>query len=75
MERTFEERLAVSLTLTIGGKAHKIIAGSIKRFALELWSWGLEGEVEFLLTDNRPQGGQQTRTSCCRTSSSRTWSR
>ncbi|PTL85388.1 hypothetical protein DAT35_01320 [Vitiosangium sp. GDMCC 1.1324] len=58
MERTFDERLAVSLTLTIGGKAHKVIAGSMKRFALDLWSWGLEGEAEFLLTDNQSQGGQ-----------------
>ena len=42
-----KERLAVALTLTIAGKAHKIIAGSIKRVALDLWSWGFEGEVEF----------------------------
>ncbi len=58
METTFQERLVVTLTLTIGGKAHKIIAGSIKRFALDLWSWGLEGEAEFMLTDNSAQGGQ-----------------
>jgi hypothetical protein len=57
MERTFEERLAVTLTLTIAGKAHKVIAGSMKRFSLDLWSWGLEGEAEFLLTDNSAQGG------------------
>ncbi|MFY0522957.1 hypothetical protein ACN28I_07105 [Archangium gephyra] len=59
MEHTFDERLTVTLTLTIAGKAHEIIAGSIKRFALELWSWGLEGEVEFLLTDNSAQGGKE----------------
>jgi hypothetical protein len=59
MESTFEERLAVALTLTIGGKAHKIVAGSIKRFALELWSWGLEGEAEFLVTDNQGRGGKE----------------
>ncbi|HLM48349.1 MAG TPA: hypothetical protein VK458_31080, partial [Myxococcaceae bacterium] len=57
MERTFEERLAVSLTLTINGKKHKIIAGSMKRFALELWSWGMEGEAEFLLTDSEGRTG------------------
>jgi hypothetical protein len=55
---TFEDRLAISLSLTIGGKAHKINVGSIKRFALELWSWGLEGEVDFLVTDNSARGGQ-----------------
>ncbi|WP_245814365.1 hypothetical protein [Cystobacter ferrugineus] len=59
MERTFEDRLSVALTLTVGGVAHEVIAGSIKRVALELWSWGLQGEVEFLLTDNSAQGGQQ----------------
>ncbi|WPB82037.1 hypothetical protein KYC5002_23355 [Archangium violaceum] len=59
MERTFDERLTVLLTLTIGGKSHKIVAGSIKRFALDLWSWGLEGEVEFLLTDNQARGGKE----------------
>ncbi len=59
MERIFQERLSVSLTLTIDGKAHEIIAGSIKRFRLDLWSWGLEGEVEFLLTDNQARGGKE----------------
>lgn len=59
MERTFEDRLSVALTLTVGGTAHEVIAGSIKRLALELRPWGFEGEVEFLLTDNKSQGGQQ----------------
>ena len=59
MERTFEDRLSVALTLTVGDTAHEIIAGSIKRLALELRGWGLDGEVEFLLTDNTSQGGQQ----------------
>ena len=57
METTFQERLAVTLTLTIAGKAHKIISGSIKRFSLDLWSWGLDGDAEFMLTDNSAQGG------------------
>ena len=58
MERDFKDRLAIALTLTIAGKAHKVGAGSIKHFAFELWSWGLEGELEFVLTDNKAQGGQ-----------------
>ena len=58
MEHVFDERLVVTLTLAMGGKSHKVIAGSIKRFALDLWSWGWEGEVEFMLTDNSAQGGQ-----------------
>jgi len=60
MANSFEERLVVSLTLTFaGGKTHKINPGSIKRFTLELWSWGFDGEVEFLLTDNSAHGGQE----------------
>ncbi len=59
MQRTFDERLVVTLTLTINGKAHKVIAGSNKRFALDLWSWGLEGEAEFVLTDTQGRGGQE----------------
>jgi hypothetical protein len=51
MERTFQERLSVTLTLTIGGKAHEVITGNIKRFSVDLWSWGHEGEVEFVLLD------------------------
>jgi hypothetical protein len=57
-QQLVKERLAVTLTLTIGGKAHKIIAGSMKRFSLELWSWGFEGEAEFLLLDTQGRGGQ-----------------
>jgi hypothetical protein len=58
MERVFQDRLAVSLSLRMGGKTHDIKAGLIKRFALEAWSWGFEGEVEFVLTDNQAKGGQ-----------------
>jgi hypothetical protein len=58
MQSVFNDRLAVTLTLTIDGTAHKVVAGNLKRFALELFSWGLEGEVEFMLTDNQSQGGQ-----------------
>jgi len=58
MERVLDERLAVSLTLTIAGKAFKIPAGDLKRFSVDLWSWGLDGEVEFLVTDNASAGGK-----------------
>lgn len=59
MERVFPDRLAVGLTLRMGGKSHVINAGHLKRFALELHSWGFEGEVEFVLTDNQGKGGQE----------------
>jgi hypothetical protein len=52
-----QDRLAVSLTLTLGSTAHTIPPGSIKFFELELRSWGLEGRVEFLVADNQAAGG------------------
>ena len=58
MERVFQDQLALSVTLSMGGKTHVIDAGHIKRFTLEAWSWGFEGEVEFVLTDNQDKGGQ-----------------
>jgi hypothetical protein len=59
MQGTFEDRLAVSLTLTAGGQAHAIPPGNIQAFSLELHGWGLEGRVEFILTDNQSLGGKQ----------------
>ena len=53
----FQDRLAVSLTLTLGSTAHTIPQGNIKFFELELRSWGLEGRVEFLVVDNQAAGG------------------
>jgi hypothetical protein len=58
--REFQDRIAVSLTLTLGGTAHTIAPGDIKSFELELWSWGLEGRVEFIVSDSQAAGGQQT---------------
>lgn len=59
MEHVFDERLVVTLTLAMGGKTHQVIAGGIKRLSLDLESWGWEGEVEFMLTDNSAQGGKE----------------
>lgn len=59
MAERFQDRLAVSLTLTIGGTAHTLAPGNIKSFELELRSWGLEGRVEFIVADNKGHGGQQ----------------
>jgi hypothetical protein len=59
MERTFSERLKVSLTLKLGDKQHRIAPGNVRAFELELRSWGFEGWVEFLVADNASFGGQQ----------------
>ena len=58
-EGAFSDRLVASLTVTLAGTAHTIPAGNIKAFELDLWSWGLEGRVEFLVADEAASGGQQ----------------
>lgn len=55
--KVFSDRLAVSLTLTLGTTEHSISPGDIKSFELELRSWGLEGRVEFMVADNQAAGG------------------
>lgn len=55
----FQDRLAVTLTLTLGGTAHTIPQGNIQSFELELHSWGLEGSVEFIVADTQAHGGRQ----------------
>lgn len=55
----FSDRLILGLTVTVGGTAHTIPPGDIRAFELSLWSWGLEGHVEFLVADNKASGGKQ----------------
>ena len=43
------ERLATTLTLTLGGTAHVIPGGNIRSIALRLELWGAEGRVELAL--------------------------
>jgi hypothetical protein len=59
MQGTFEDRLAILVTLTLGGKTHAIAAGNIQSFSLALHGWGAEGRVEFVLTDSKALGGTQ----------------
>jgi hypothetical protein len=59
MGHTFSERLTASLTLTLAGREHRIAPGNVRSFALELKSWGLEGQVEFVVADKEPSGGQE----------------
>src|SRR6185503_606281 len=55
----FSDRLILGLTVTLGGTEHTIPPGDIRAFELSLWSWGLEGHVEFLVADNKALGGKQ----------------
>jgi hypothetical protein len=53
----FDDRLAVTLTLTIGGTAHAIPGGSVKELALDLQSYGFSGSLAFLVQDDQAHGG------------------
>ena len=53
----FDDRLAVTLTLTIGGTAHAIAGGSVRELALDLRGWGFSGSVAFLVQDGAAHGG------------------
>lgn len=59
MGHTFSERLTASLTLTLAGREHRVAPGNVRSFELELKSWGLEGQVEFVVADKEPFGGTE----------------
>ncbi|HWU87368.1 MAG TPA: hypothetical protein VN253_08835 [Kofleriaceae bacterium] len=53
----FADRLAVTLTLTIGGTAHAISGGAVQELALDLRSYGFSGSLAFLVQDDSAHGG------------------
>lgn len=56
----FQDRLTLSLTLTISGTAHTIPGGNIKGFELDLTSWGFSGSASFDVANDASHGGGQT---------------
>lgn len=55
--QAFEDRLAVSVTLTIAGTAHAFTGGAVPHVELRLDSHGFAGTVELLVQDDTEQGG------------------
>lgn len=53
----FDDRLAITLTLTAGGTAHAIAGGAVKELTLELSSYGFCGSLSFVLQDDTAHGG------------------
>jgi hypothetical protein len=53
----FADRLAVTLTLSIGGTQHAIAGGAVKELALDLRSYGFSGSLAFLVQDDQAHGG------------------
>jgi hypothetical protein len=56
-EAGFADRLAVTLTLSIGGTKHAIAGGSVKELELDLRSYGFSGSLAFLVQDDQAHGG------------------
>lgn len=54
---TFEDRLAVSVTLTIAGTAYAFAGGQVPHVELRLESHGFRGAVELLVQDDSAHGG------------------
>jgi len=52
------ERLAVTLSVTLGGTAHAIPGGNVRGFSLTMSSWGVEGWVEFVVQDDQGRSGK-----------------
>jgi hypothetical protein len=46
---SFTEDLAITLSLTIDGKTYTINAGNVKSLKLDLYSYGYQGEVSFVV--------------------------
>lgn len=53
----FDDRLAVAVTLTIGGTEYDLAGGGVRHFALELHSYGFSGVVELVVQDDLAHGG------------------
>jgi len=54
---SFHERLAVEMTLTIGGVEHVIPGGAVKHVELDLELYGFTGTIELVLQDDVEHGG------------------
>jgi hypothetical protein len=55
--RGFDDRLAVTLTLTIAGTEHAIPGGSVDELTLDLRSYGFSGALAFVVQDDQSHGG------------------
>jgi hypothetical protein len=49
MSDTFTESLAITLSLTIGDKTFSIAGGNVKSLTLNLYSYGYDGEIGFIV--------------------------
>jgi hypothetical protein len=52
------ERLAVTLRLHLGATVHEIPGGNVRKLALSMTAYGVEGALEFVLQDDKQKGGK-----------------
>ncbi|MDC3979010.1 hypothetical protein [Polyangium jinanense] len=55
-----KEKLAITLTLKVGGTEHTIPGGNVRGFSLRMEAWGVSGSVEFVMQDDSSWGGKYT---------------
>jgi hypothetical protein len=53
-----KERLSIKLSVTLGGTSHTIPGGNVRALKLVMTSYGVEGEVSFLVQDDEVRGGK-----------------
>ncbi|MEX1368551.1 MAG: hypothetical protein AB1Z98_35810 [Nannocystaceae bacterium] len=54
---TFEDQLAISVTLTIAGTSYEFSGGGVPHVQLQLSGYGFTGTIELLVQDDAAQGG------------------
>jgi hypothetical protein len=54
------DKLAIAVSVTIGGTVHRIAGGDVRELELQLTSFGMTGRVAFEVADNRGAGGRET---------------
>ena len=50
---SFTEDLAITLTLTISGKTYSLAEGNVKSLTLDLYTYGYQGEVSFVVDSEK----------------------
>jgi len=58
-QRVFPARLTLGLTVTIDGSPFVIKPGDVKSFDLHMTSWGWDGQLEFIVVDDKTVGGPE----------------
>jgi len=53
-----KERLAITLSVKVGGVTHEVPGGDVRALSLEMTSHGVSGSVSFVVQDDQAHGGK-----------------